>query len=446
VVDEPPQEYRIHRDLLWHSGELSRLYSSNGASRIILRELARDKFQVFFEWSLQGRLPDRLSLAQAKEAMKFALDYDVPILQNRLADWFHKKILDGTWKLDLETVRWVYSTIPADTGLRDLFALSLYTTPTPPKVTFGLRFEGRGMRRKHPVADEWRELSCEYFDLGADFVALRFTPDAEAILKETADTCQFHNHGPYKGGGCLTLGVLWRARKSVEEALAGEAPAPPAEESLTEEPPAEEAPPAEDYPAVEPPAEEAPPAEDYPAVEPPVEEAPLAEDYPEVAPAEEEAPLAEDYPAEEAPAEEALAKKHWRKKQKKRRRVKDYLVVEEAPTEEAAAEEAAAEEAAAEEAPADEAPADEAPADEAAAYSAEESQAESPVEDAAPDKVSIANRTVSTLLQKRKALENMIVRKAAVYEISKMHNSPLRNRLWRELDRHLDDLDGMVEE
>lgn len=270
--------------------------------------------------------------------MEFALDYDVPIFQNQLADRFHKKILDGAWKFDLSTTRWVYSTIPAGTGLRDLFALSLYTIPIFTDGNTGFGFVKRGMERKHPVADEWRELSCEYFDLGADFAALRFTPDAEAILKETADTCQFHNHGPHKGGGCLTFGVLWRARKSVEEALAGEAPSPPAEESPTEEPPAEEA------------------------------------------------PLAEDYPAEEAPA------------------------------------------------------------DEAAAYSAEESQAESPVEDAASDKVSIANRTVSTLLQKREALENKIVRQGAVFEIAKMHNNPLGGRLWREMDSHLDDLNAMAKE
>ena len=59
------------------------------------------------------------------DAMEFTLDFDVPILQNQLADRLCKNIVDGRWRLDLDNTQWAYNKIPDEVSVRKLFVLAL---------------------------------------------------------------------------------------------------------------------------------------------------------------------------------------------------------------------------------------------------------------------------------------------------------------------------------
>lgn len=214
VVDGPLREYRLPRDILQHSTKLSDRFPSRDTTSLILRQLPQAKFKIFFDWCHQRRLDDDLSLPSAMAAVEFALEFDVPILLNQLADRFRQEILNGRWTLDLDTTRWAYTTIPVDTKVHCLFALSLYSIP----LALDPSNKRRDNKRKLIAAGEWRDLCRKLPELGADFAALRFGPDAKTRLQE-AGSCDFHNRCPSGDQRCLTFGSLRRTRKSAESSI-----------------------------------------------------------------------------------------------------------------------------------------------------------------------------------------------------------------------------------
>lgn len=229
-VGESSEAFFFPAGLLRHSKILYELSRQSPLRQLSLPAVSEKIFGIFFDWSFHNHLPDDMSLELAIDALELTIRYKIFVLQNHLADKLREKLLRGDWALTPAVVEQVYRITDSDTAIRRLFAMALCTLPgkTPAK-------KGKSLPRAMAKRQQWRDLGLTLPELGADWIFMSQAEDAEREFRH-AEACEFHDHGPYEGGGCLTAGRLWRSLDALHVPIPVSTPPPTLMRTLSSNP------------------------------------------------------------------------------------------------------------------------------------------------------------------------------------------------------------------